>query len=585
MASINEPVTASEIETALSRVLEHRSFAGATRLRQLLEYVVMRQLEGQGEEIKEYSIAVDVLDKPADFDPQTDSIVRVMLGRVRNALELYYATDGASDPVHITIPRGGYQPQFERHPEGQAAPSAVSAGQQATEPRGKPTRRSLWTALGLIGLGLLAGWTMLQQSTHPPAPVTAAQPETRIRLLVQHLQPQPSGSPSQLTTRLAAGLSGELVSDMLVYPWMNIVQWPDSGEPLSGIASMKDMAGRFDYALSGTVATGDGQASVTVRLQDIPSLKVKWSRTWQQPLDGASTSVEDFQRRMVSEIAGQLASEKGILPELAIARKGPERQVDFSGFQCFLGMYQYWDVPTSAGHAQLRSCLQQAVARNPSYADAWAALAYIYIDEQRYGRNPRAGADAWADARAAVEKAISLEPTNPVVLGAAMTLAVERPDRDVTAFHAYGNRALALRPNDSFMLANYGMKRAIYLGEWEDGLEFNRKAIALTVDPPAWYLLLAAFDAVRRPGDAGMLELTERLPPSHSVAVNMMRAIAAHRASRRDLLSRYVELLREDGIADMAAALSYIRNRSFEPQLEKALETQLKAAFEAASTS
>lgn len=71
-------------------------------------------------------------------------------------------------------------------------------------------------------------------------------------------------------------------------------------------------------------------ASVTVRLQDIPSLKVKWSRTWQQPLDEAGTNVEDFQRRMVSEVTGQLASEKGILPELAVARKGSERQVDFS---------------------------------------------------------------------------------------------------------------------------------------------------------------------------------------------------------------------------------------------------------------
>lgn len=584
MTSIDQPVTAAEAEHALSRVLEHRSFAGATRLRQLLEYVVTRQLEGQGEEIKEYSIAVDVLDKPADFDPQTDSIVRVMLGRVRNALELYYATEGADDPVQIVIPRGGYQPQFERR-TSRATTSANGPGPQATGPRGRPTRRSMWAVLGLAGLGLLAGWTLYQRNAPEPVQVTEPQPETRIRLLVQHLQPLPPANPSALTSRLAAGLSGELVSDMLVYPWMNIVQWPDGGEPLSDLASLKDMADRFDYALSGTVATGGGVASVTVRLQDIPSLKVKWSRTWQQPLDEAGTNVEDFQRRMVSEVTGQLASEKGILPELAVARKGPERQVDFSGFQCFLGMYQYWDVPTSGSHAQLRNCLQEAVARNPSYADAWAALAYIYIDEERYRRNPRDGADAWADAGAAIERALSLDPSNPVVLGAAMTLAVERPDRDVASFHGYGNRALALRPSDSFMLANYGMKRAIYLGEWEEGLELNRKAMALTIDPPAWYLLLDAFDALRRPDDTGMLALIERLPPSHSVAANMMRAIAAHRAGRRDLLVRYVELLRGEGIADLAAATAYIRNRRFEPDLEKALETQFTAAFEAAITS
>jgi TolB-like protein len=41
------------------------------------------------------------------------------------------------------------------------------------------------------------------------------------------------------------------------------------------------MADGFDYALSGTVAADGGTLAVTMRLQDIPSLKVKWSRTWQ----------------------------------------------------------------------------------------------------------------------------------------------------------------------------------------------------------------------------------------------------------------------------------------------------------------
>ena len=585
MTASNKPVTAHEVESALERVVDHRAFAGAARLRQLLEYVVLRELEGRGEELKEYSIGIDVLDKPASFDPQTDSAVRVMLGRVRNALELYYATDGANDPVHIVIPRGGYQPQLERVTATVSAPHPVEHdGADQVRP-GKPTRRSLWIAAGLVGLGLLASWGWSERPAPEPAVVTAPQPETRIRLLVQHLQPQPGNAASPLTARLAAGLSGELVSDMLVYPWMNVVQWPDAGEPLSEIASMKDQSSRFDYALSGTVAASDGMATVTVRLQDIPSLKVKWSRTWQQPLDAGSTTVEEFQRRMVSEIAGQLASEKGLLPELAIARKGPERKVDFSGFQCFLGIYQYWDVPTASAHEQLRTCLEAAVSRNPSYADAWAALTYIYIDEQRYRRNPRVGADSWADATRALAQAIKLEPSNPLVLGAAMTLAIERPERDVEAFHKFGNRALELRPNDSFMLANYGMKRAIYLGEWAQGLEMNRKAKALSVEPPAWYNLLPAFDAVRRADDAGMIELTERLPLSHSVAANIMRAIAANRAGRKDLLVRYVAMLREEGVTEPASATAYIRARRFEPELGKLLERQFQAAFEAASTS
>ncbi|MDX1718005.1 MAG: hypothetical protein R3287_13935, partial [Anderseniella sp.] len=413
-----EGMSDEQVHDALARVSAHKTFSGASRLRNLLQYVVQQTLAGHGDELKEYTIATSVLDKPDDFDPQTDSIVRVMFGRVRNGLQLYYATDGADDPIRIIIPLGGYQPQFvAAHDHDEISAPA------AARPRTSPNRRSVLAVCGIIGLGLLASWTYLKRA--PTLPVESSQQEaaTRIRLLVQHLRPLPAGNPSPLTSRLASGLSGELLSDMLAYPWMHVVQLPETGEPLSGISNLNGSGGGFDYALSGSVAADGGTFTVTMRLQDIPSLKVKWSRTWQHAVAGNTTGVEEFQRRMLSEIAGQLASEKGLLPQLAIARKGPERNVDYSGFQCFLGIYEYWDAPTGNAHRQLRTCLRAAVSQNPSYADAWAALAYIYIDEQRYGRNPRDGADSWADASAAVSKALALEPTNPVVLGAAMTLA------------------------------------------------------------------------------------------------------------------------------------------------------------------
>jgi adenylate cyclase len=575
-----EGISGEQVRDALARVSAHKTFAGASRLRNLLEYVVEQTLVGHGDELKEYTIATSVLDKPEEFDPQTDSIVRVMFGRVRNGLQLYYATDGADDPLRIIIPLGGYQPQFvAAHDHDEiSAPAAARHG-------GKPSRRSVLAVCGLIGLGLLASWTYL--NLPPTAPVETSRQETatRIRLLVQHLRPLPAGSPSPLTSRLASGLSGELVSDMLAYPWMHVVQLPETGEPLSDISNLKGSGDAFDYALSGSVAADGSTFTVTMRLQDIPSLKVKWSRTWQHEATGNGTGVEEFQRRMLSEIAGQLASEKGLLPQLAIARKGPERNVDYSGFQCFLGIYQYWDVPTANAHRQLRTCLRAAVAQNPAYADAWAALAYIYIDEQRYARNPRDGADSWADASAAVSKALALEPTNPVVLGAAMTLAIEQPQRDVTAFHKYGRQSLNLRPNDSFALANYGMKRAIYLGEWQQGLEQNRRAHELTLSPVGWYHLLPAFDAVRTGNADALRQSVSLLPPSHSIAANMMRAISAHLSGERDQLTAIVNRLRADGITGNEAARRYIRNRRFEPTLQQALETGFAAAFEAASTS
>jgi hypothetical protein len=70
MMASGKPVTTQEVEEALDQVVSHRSFASAARLRQLLEYVVLRELEGRGDELKEYSIGIDVLDKPAEFEPR-----------------------------------------------------------------------------------------------------------------------------------------------------------------------------------------------------------------------------------------------------------------------------------------------------------------------------------------------------------------------------------------------------------------------------------------------------------------------------------------------------------------------------------
>ena len=103
-----EGMSDEEVRDALARLSAHKTFSGASRLRNVLQYVVQQTLAGHANELKEYTIATSVLDKPDDFDPQTDSIVRVMFGRVRNGLQLYYATDGAEDPIRIIIPLGGY---------------------------------------------------------------------------------------------------------------------------------------------------------------------------------------------------------------------------------------------------------------------------------------------------------------------------------------------------------------------------------------------------------------------------------------------------------------------------------------------
>jgi malectin (di-glucose binding ER protein) len=104
---------AVELQAAeVQHVLESGLFVKAPRLEKFFRYICERHLRGESDQLKEYSIAVEALDRGSDFDPKKDSIVRVEAHRLRKRLDEYYRGAGASHPVHVRIPSGQYRPDF-----------------------------------------------------------------------------------------------------------------------------------------------------------------------------------------------------------------------------------------------------------------------------------------------------------------------------------------------------------------------------------------------------------------------------------------------------------------------------------------
>src|SRR3569833_1281017 len=112
---------AGTVETASQRaelesVLNSQEFVRAPRLAHLLSYLCEKSFAGEANQIKEYSIALEVFNRGSSFDQDSDSIVRVEANRLRKRLAEYYAGDGASHTLQITIPIGQFVPRFEvRH--------------------------------------------------------------------------------------------------------------------------------------------------------------------------------------------------------------------------------------------------------------------------------------------------------------------------------------------------------------------------------------------------------------------------------------------------------------------------------------
>jgi TolB-like protein len=101
-----------EINQQTKRILNFPLFRNSPVLSRFLEYTVGQTIQNQQAHIKEYSIAINVLNRSRDFNPNIDAIVRIHAGRLRRAINEYYLTQGMYDPIIIRIPKGGYVPEF-----------------------------------------------------------------------------------------------------------------------------------------------------------------------------------------------------------------------------------------------------------------------------------------------------------------------------------------------------------------------------------------------------------------------------------------------------------------------------------------
>lgn len=206
---------------ALQKLLGSGVFDRSPVLAQLLKYVCAKYFEGDSYSIKEYSIAVDVLGRPCDFDPKKDSVIRVQFHRLREKLNEYYGNEGENHAIRIVIPHGHYAPQFvyreeaensdPNEPEaGFSAPIAVVSlpSEETAEipPSSAPARKKFdrRLVLGIAGaavMGALVFWVGREvRKTQTGAPLAT-----------------PVGD----SVRILAGLSGGNYTDGYGHVWVS----------------------------------------------------------------------------------------------------------------------------------------------------------------------------------------------------------------------------------------------------------------------------------------------------------------------------------------------------------------------------
>lgn len=109
----------------IERLTHSHALRKAESLCKLLRYLADHALAHPGVPLKEYKIATEVFGRPADFNPQADSAIRVQAGRLRLKLVDYYSHEGLADTIIVEMPNGAYTLDF--HYREIARPVALPA--------------------------------------------------------------------------------------------------------------------------------------------------------------------------------------------------------------------------------------------------------------------------------------------------------------------------------------------------------------------------------------------------------------------------------------------------------------------------
>src|SRR5215470_18642412 len=110
------------LQSQIQRILQSKAFRTSEVQRNLLAYLAEKSISGNTENLKEYTLGLDVFAKPASYDPRQESTVRMHVARLRQKLAEYYRFEGGDDPIIVDLPKGGFVVTFEPRPvEAKAA--------------------------------------------------------------------------------------------------------------------------------------------------------------------------------------------------------------------------------------------------------------------------------------------------------------------------------------------------------------------------------------------------------------------------------------------------------------------------------
>lgn len=428
----------SDIQSHLDKVVNSLPFKQSQRQQRLLAYLVKAYLAGESNRIKGYTLALEVFDKGADFDPDSSALVRVEVGRLRSKLLEYYSQAPVEDPIVFELPKGKYQLLV------QSRASAIEVATPATQD-------------------------------------VAEKPSIAVLPLIDL-------SEKKDQAWFAEGMTEDLITDLSKISGLTVCSRyasqqvkPDEFKP-SELAE----ALRVRYVLQGSVRRDSQRVRINVQLIDLKAEQLVWSERYDRPSDNALTVQGEVSECIVSQLRVKLTP-------LEQVRLGHLETSNSEAYEEFLkGMQLVWLHSETCNH-QARIHFTRAIELDPNYGSAYACMTRTLVYDYTMRWN---GADLSTlyQALDTIEAGLQVDGLLPIAhaMKSWVELWFSRYSNAIEA----GRKAVSLDPNNTD--ARIFLSIALSLAQFGDeALVHSMVALKLNPRPTAFHLWVHGTAQVR----------------------------------------------------------------------------------------